>query len=151
MLGGQVTINSNAQAFYYGLTSVSTFTTRVGLATTATATYVVSYDNTPHGKAATVSETTITQTTAPTETFLINSNNQSIAIPTTRPPGVMLTFETPFVYQPKSGASGLTHSGAGNCYRGTNSEGWGYPPQTLLDYMVKNPAISKQYPVRDMA
>ena len=153
ILGGQVTVNSNAQAFYYGVPSLSTVTSRIGIAKTITKTFTITYDTGTAGNAAklTTTTTTLTETTATTETFLINSQNQSVSIPSTRPPGVMISFETPFVYQPTSGASGSTHVGQGNCYRGTGSEGWGYPPQTLLDYMIQNPAISKQYPVSDIA
>ena len=139
-------VNSNAQAFYYGASDLSYFSTRVGNPQVVTSTYTITNGAFANVEAS-VTTRTLTQTITPTETFLINSKNESVSIPTTRPPGVTVTLDTPFVYQPASGATGLTPEGFGNCYYGTGTEGWGYPPQTLLDHMVKNSAISKQYPV----
>jgi hypothetical protein len=62
-----------------------------------------------------------------------------------RQPGVTITFDTPFVYLPVSsvGSTGLPGD---RCRIGSSNEGFGYPPQTLLDFMVNNPSISRQYP-----
>ena len=150
ILDGVITANSNAQAFYYGLTDLSYFGTRVDSVETFTNTYTVTSNPTVTGGPPLVSVETFTSTSSAVESFLINSKNESLSVPTTRPTGVMVTLETPFVYQPAAGATGSVHVGFGNCDLGGDSVGWGYPPQTLLDYMVQNPAVSKQYPVCDL-
>lgn len=59
--------------------------------------------------------------------------------------GVTITLDTPFVYLPAS-SSGTTGLPGDRCVVGTTNEGFGYPPQTLLDHMINNPAISSQFP-----
>ena len=143
-----ITFNSNAQATYYGASDLVTFSTAINTANLVTDTYTVTFTETD----GTMTTNTLTRTDAagPKSTIYFDSNNDTVSIPSTRASGVVLTLETPFVYQPKSGANGKTLEPFGNCWAGTGSEGIGYPPQTLLDYMVKDQAISKQYPVRDI-
>ncbi|KAG9240665.1 hypothetical protein BJ878DRAFT_524976 [Calycina marina] len=129
-------VNSNAQAYYYGVTNLLTETTMYGAAVIRTS--VIKN---------TVASTTFTrvETSTPASVFLINSQLESVSVPTTRPSGVVVTLPTPFVYQPTSGAYGHTREGVSNCYYGDGTEGYGYPPQTLLDFMAKEPVITAQY------
>lgn len=122
-------------ADYYGVSSLLTQSEREEPQITETDTFTVTGSTT---------RTTVV-TVVPTSTFLINSNLESVDVPTTRPPGVVITLPTPFVYQPTTGATGKVEHGTSNCNYGEGTEGWGYPPQTLLDFMVKDPTISKQY------
>ena len=142
-----ITFNSNAQATYYGASDLVTFSTAVNTKISTSITWTDTVTFTRDGRASTDTQTG-TYADGTMTTLYFDSNNKTINIPSSRASGVVVSFPTPFVYQPESGATGKTDEPYGNCNAGPGSEGIGYPPQTLLDYMVKNSAISKQYPVR---
>jgi hypothetical protein len=75
-------------------------------------------------------------------TTLFIDNAGSIVTPQ-KPTGIVITFPTPFIYLPSrtetSGEVDICEETGGN-------ENYGYVPQTVLDYMTANPAISSQYP-----
>lgn len=135
-------INSNAQA-YWGA-NILGLSSSAGLASVETDT--VTLDDFGSTFTSATSTETVTQTNTPEATFFVNSDFQSVDIETPKATGVTISFPTPFVYLPSSGLAGKTGDGVNDCVFTTGTEGYGYPPQTLLDYMVSNSAISSQYP-----
>jgi hypothetical protein len=132
-------INSNAQAYFGGYGIIGTSTS--DLAPEITTLTLTNSDT--NG----VPTTTITRTNTNTfeATFFINSQFESVDVSGPKPTGFTLTFD-PFVYQPASGKLGKTGHGSIGCSFNTGTEGYGYPPQTLLDSLIANPSISSQYP-----
>jgi hypothetical protein len=116
-------INSNAQAYFgadiAGLTVVS------------------------DSVMTTVTDQTSIFTQVVYKTIYTNSAGESVNTDD-RQPGITISFATPYVYLPES-SMGSTGEPGDQCRGGSGSEGFGYPPQTLLDYMVGNPSISSQF------
>ena len=131
-------MNSNAEAYFGGssiageILSSSIYTTVV----TVTLTFV---EPTPF-----ISEPTMTTTITSYSTYYINLAGSTVT-PTPQQSGLVISLTTPFIYQPPWGATGATES-TGRCTFGVNSEQYGYFPQTILDYLIQNPAYSAQYP-----
>jgi hypothetical protein len=78
----------------------------------------------------------------------INSNVDSYFFTnqTATQTGVIISLTTPFVYAPTRDAKAVVDGMSRICTQGPGLENYGYPVQTLLDYLVKNPAYSSQYP-----
>lgn len=112
-------VNSNAQA-YWGTSVLGVSSAPLGLTT--------------------ISDSNIFNVLPVTTTFFVDSKTSSINTDTPLPSGVTVTLPTPFVYLP-SGCDG----DVGLCSF-TGAEEYGYPPQTLLDFMGSNAAVISQYP-----
>lgn len=132
-------INSNAQAYFGGYDIIGTSASTLA-PSTSTLTRTISNND-----GIATATTVFTDTYLDVVTFYINSNFESVNVDGPKPTGFDLTFE-PFVYQPAAGKLGETGEGSIGCQFGTGSEGYGYPPQTLLNSLIANPTISNQYP-----
>lgn len=65
----------------------------------------------------------------------------------TKPTGVVISLTTPFIYLPSRGVEGATQGVPDKCaQRPGGSVDFGYVPQTLVDFLVANPAYNSQYP-----
>jgi hypothetical protein len=131
-------INSNAEAYFGGPSiagnSISESTYETVLSTTLTFFEPTSFTTTPTTTATLVSSTT----------YYINSNNELVT-PPPRQPGVVISLTAPFIYQPPWGETGALEP-TGECVQASALERYGYIPQTLLDFLIQEPAYSAQYP-----
>lgn len=134
-------INSNAQAYWGSDVAGLSSSTLEDQTWTVTDSYS-GYGTVP------ATATTATETGSIVKYFYVNSNFESINTEAAKQSvgGVTITLDEAFVYQPSTAAMGETGDGYTECRQGSGTEGWGYPPQTLIDYMAQNPRLSSQYP-----
>lgn len=58
-----------------------------------------------------------------------------------------ISFPTPYVYYPTSGSTGGSRGSFNyRCFQTGGNENYGYVPQSVIDFMAKDPAITSQYP-----
>lgn len=138
-------VNSNAEAYFGGysisdgnfnhepvLFSVTGYSTKSEVIET-------------HQK-KTVTYKVATETLGITAAVWTRSNGEifTYSPPTT---GNTVTFPTPYIYLPPRGADGGTGTGlTARCEQDNKNENYGYVPQSVVDYMVSEPEISRQYP-----
>ena len=65
--------------------------------------------------------------------------------PTMASSGLEITLTTPFIYQPTRGANAATEDPEA-CFQGDGTENFGYVPQTLVDYLARDPHYLSLYP-----
>jgi hypothetical protein len=65
--------------------------------------------------------------------------------PTIASTGLEITLTTPFIYQPTQGANPATGDPR-RCFQGSESENFGYVPQTLIDFLARDAGYLHQYP-----
>jgi hypothetical protein len=65
--------------------------------------------------------------------------------PTLASSGLEITLTTPFIYQPTRGANAATEDPEA-CFQGDGTENFGYVPQTLVDYLARDPHYLSLYP-----
>ncbi|KAE9374135.1 hypothetical protein N431DRAFT_556531 [Stipitochalara longipes BDJ] len=132
---GYLNINSNAEA-YFGGPSIAGISDADTIYTTVITSTLTFLEPTVFTTTPTMTETLTTQAT-----YYTNSDG-SIVTPSPDQPGLVISLTTPFIYQPPWGSTQPT----AQCKRTANSEQYGYIPQTLLNYLIKNPFYSSQYP-----
>ena len=125
-------INSHAEASFGGsdiggavvsptATATSTYTRKIGLS---------------------VFRYTFTETAV--GTWFTNLEGSTVE-PTIASTGLEITLTTPFIYQPTQGANPAT-ADPRSCFQGGESENFGYVPQTLIDFLARDPGYLHQYP-----
>lgn len=134
-------INHYAQA-YFGGTDIVGYTSQVTSSSVATKTFSYTF---------TGDDTTTTEITTGVYTdndygiFYTNSKG-SIVQPAPPPSGVVISFATPFIYQPERGKTGAT-AASGLCgFENVEKEDFGYLPKPLFDFLLENEEYSSQYP-----
>jgi hypothetical protein len=135
---GFLNINSNAEAYFGGPSIagqvVSESEYEGVVSTTLTFFEPTSFTTTPTRTATLVSQTT----------YYTNSDDELVT-PPPRQPGVVISLTARFIYQPPWGETGALEP-TGECVQGSGLEQYGYIPQTLLDFLIQEPAYSAQYP-----
>ncbi|KAH6675061.1 hypothetical protein B0J14DRAFT_28081 [Halenospora varia] len=132
-------VNSNAQA-YWGGSNIAGPSVSELPGSVATTTFT-------NSAIKTQSASTFTNTYTVPKSTTLYTNSAGQLVTASRQAGVTITLDAPFVYQPPSGATGKTgETGDPKCNWGTDSILYGMTPQTLIDYMIKKPALSSQYP-----
>ncbi|KAN0121806.1 hypothetical protein V8E51_000132 [Hyaloscypha variabilis] len=125
-------INSNAEA-YFGGSSIGGAT----VIPTATSTHI-------HFGLLGSSSVKSTVTETAMGAFLTDVRGHAIEA-TITPSGLEITLTTPFIYQPTRGANPETEN-SDPCYQGDGSVNYGYVPQTLVDYLARDPYYVSLYP-----
>jgi hypothetical protein len=119
------------------LTPYTTYTTTTTYSYTDT---IETYIPTAFYTTTVTDEPTFSYANQYAEAYFGNSND-------TEPTGVVISLATPFIYLPSRGIDGATQEVGNLCAQSPGgSIDFGYVPQTLVDFLVANPAYSSQYP-----
>jgi hypothetical protein len=125
-------INSNAEA-HFGASSIGGATVIPTL--TATRTFWATRDLLTFSYIAT--ETAV-------GTWFTDISGHTVE-PKVAASGLEITLTTPFIYQPTRGANAATQD-PDTCFQGDGTENFGYVPQTLVDYLARDPHYLSLYP-----
>jgi hypothetical protein len=135
---GFLNINSNVEA-YFGGPSIAGNIISESEYETVVSTTLTFFEPTPFTTTPTRTATLVSKTT-----YYTNSDDELVT-PPPRQPGVVISLTAPFIYQPPWGETGALKP-TDECVQGSGQEQYGYIPQTLLDFLIQEPAYSAQYP-----
>jgi hypothetical protein len=140
-------INSNAEAYFGGYNISGAGDLTIGPITGYSTEFADTVTLTDPGDATTVKYPATTRALGPNSEIWIRSDGETFAYSATPNTGQIITFPTPFVYFPTRGGTGGSGEVANvACDQTGGNENYGYVPQTIIDHMASDPAISSQYP-----